>query len=446
MNKLNYSNLSEFDQISIIPREIKSKNFLKDFRQNFKLLKQFQKKFYKWQIKNMKFKNITWFNLTFNRWLKLLTFFLTITILSYSSIANARNLQQGDQGADVMALQKALQMQGFFPANQKVTEYYGNITQEAVKKFQQNNNLTPDGVAGDLTQLTLFEKISEEDAEALLNQNTNTNINTSQNNSTAVETQNNTSSVSDLKRGDQGAEVKKLQEVLKQQGYFPSLQNTTEFYGSITEGAVKKFQQSQGLTINGIADQATQQKLFSTTTETATTQNTSQQTITSENNFLKRGARGEKVKQLQQLLKDKGYFPQDTNITSYYGRITENSVKKFQQDHNLKADGVVGQNTWNKLINTTSTPTPQTPTSNTSESNQSTIDVSLKAQTDIDLCRRVSIPDDGYLVIRLYPSSNSEEVDVLSNNTKIGIKNTGNNGWVPLMEGGYVSSKYLKQC
>lgn len=50
---------------------------------------------------------------------------------------------------------------------------------------------------------------------------------------------------------------------------------------------------------------------------------------------------------IQQALKSAGYYSGalDGNI----GSGTKNAVKSFQRDHGLTADGVVGQQTWNKL-------------------------------------------------------------------------------------------------
>jgi peptidoglycan hydrolase-like protein with peptidoglycan-binding domain len=415
--------------------------------------------------------------------LQLFTFLLTVALLSMMGTAQARVLQQGDQGADVMALQKALKMQGFFPETEQVSDYYGEVTTEAVKKFQQKNGLTPDGIARDVTQLNLWEKFSEDQAEALLNQTPSPMVSQSPSsapnqifeeqresvdNQVIPQAQETTAqNFATLSKGDQGVEVMQLQTALKQKGYFPPTQAITEYYGEITESSVKKFQQSQNLALTGVADQATQKQLWLSEESTATPQtNIPQSNIppTSTTNFnltmpsgvLKLGQKGEAVQKLQMALKAQGYFPENTAVTNYYGNITESSVKKFQQAHGLKVDGIVGKNTWEKIfLNVNSPSTPQaiapptaTITPKVDQTNQSNnnIDLSLKAQADPTLCRQVSIPQGGHLVIRLYPSSNAEEVDVIKDGTKVGIKDQGENGWVPLMAGGYISAKYLKSC
>lgn len=56
--------------------------------------------------------------------------------------------------------------------------------------------------------------------------------------------------------------------------------------------------------------------------------------------FLKVGSQGEKVKEVQQLLKDLGYF--DDEVTGYYGTYTAACVKEFQTDADIEVDGIVG--------------------------------------------------------------------------------------------------------
>ena len=57
--------------------------------------------------------------------------------------------------------------------------------------------------------------------------------------------------------------------------------------------------------------------------------------------ILTKGSRGELVKQLQKAL---NLIPD-----GYFGSVTEDAVKAFQRSKGLKADGVVGEKTWEKL-------------------------------------------------------------------------------------------------
>ena len=59
------------------------------------------------------------------------------------------------------------------------------------------------------------------------------------------------------------------------------------------------------------------------------------------------GSSGTEVSQIQQALKDRGYF--NTNVTGYYGTITESAVRSFQKDNGLSVDGIAGPQTLRAL-------------------------------------------------------------------------------------------------
>ena len=64
---------------------------------------------------------------------------------------------------------------------------------------------------------------------------------------------------------------------------------------------------------------------------------------------MKKGARGNITKLLQEKLVSLGY---NTNgIDGIFGIGTKKAVMSFQKSNGLVADGIVGQNTWRKLIN-----------------------------------------------------------------------------------------------
>ncbi|MFI8494709.1 NlpC/P60 family protein [Peribacillus butanolivorans] len=63
---------------------------------------------------------------------------------------------------------------------------------------------------------------------------------------------------------------------------------------------------------------------------------------------LKSGMTHTEVKQLQGVLKKKGYFT-SKNTSTYFGTVTKSSVVKFQKRKGLKADGIVGSNTYKAL-------------------------------------------------------------------------------------------------
>ena len=61
---------------------------------------------------------------------------------------------------------------------------------------------------------------------------------------------------------------------------------------------------------------------------------------------LRKGDRGESVKQLQSKLRDRGYT---VAVDGIFGNKTLEAVKAYQADHGMTVDGVVGPKTWNAL-------------------------------------------------------------------------------------------------
>jgi peptidoglycan hydrolase-like protein with peptidoglycan-binding domain len=60
--------------------------------------------------------------------------------------------------------------------------------------------------------------------------------------------------------------------------------------------------------------------------------------------IIKKGDKGDDVKDLQVKLRDAGFYTGD--IDGSFGPMTETSVKKLQESYNLAADGVVQGETW----------------------------------------------------------------------------------------------------
>lgn len=78
-------------------------------------------------------------------------------------------------------------------------------------------------------------------------------------------------------------------------------------------------------------------------------------TLNCTNINLKKGSKGTQVKELQTILKEKGYYT--GSIDSDYGSMTETAVKLYQKNNGLTVDGWVGSVTCKKLNTTNTTPT-----------------------------------------------------------------------------------------
>ena len=67
---------------------------------------------------------------------------------------------------------------------------------------------------------------------------------------------------------------------------------------------------------------------------------------------LRKGSKGDAVKQLQTLLKQRGYSLGSWGVDGDFGKATEAAVKQFQRDWGLEVDGIAGPQTWKMLMST----------------------------------------------------------------------------------------------
>ena len=65
---------------------------------------------------------------------------------------------------------------------------------------------------------------------------------------------------------------------------------------------------------------------------------------------LKKGSRGDNVKALQILLIGYGYDCGKHGADGDFGANTEKAARDYQEKNKLTVDGIVGKNTWNKLL------------------------------------------------------------------------------------------------
>ena len=119
-----------------------------------------------------------------------------------------------------------------------------------------------------------------------------------------------------LLRGLRGEPVKRLQEKLGVEA--------DGIFGGGTEQALKDYQQTNGLKVDGIAgpDTFAQMGLYDLV-------------------LLRRGTRGSTVKAMQEKL--------GIDADGKFGSGTEKAVKAYQEEKGLKADGMVGPSTLAKL-------------------------------------------------------------------------------------------------
>ena len=64
---------------------------------------------------------------------------------------------------------------------------------------------------------------------------------------------------------------------------------------------------------------------------------------------IRKGSKGDAVRELQTMLLKLGYDLGPCGIDGDFGKATEAAVRSFQSDHGLAIDGVAGKNTWAEL-------------------------------------------------------------------------------------------------
>ncbi|XHX78239.1 MAG: peptidoglycan-binding protein [Stenomitos frigidus ULC029] len=142
-----------------------------------------------------------------------------------------------------------------------------------------------------------------------------------------------------LQVGDRGASVTNLQDQLRSAGYFN--RRSTGIYASITAEAVRRFQSSRGLVVDGIAGRATLRALRGQSLPVS-----GNVRPISYGGSLRLGSRGAEVSALQRQLSDLGYF---VRVDGVFGSETNQAVRNFQASNRLATDGVVGPATRNAL-------------------------------------------------------------------------------------------------
>lgn len=242
----------------------------------------------------------------------------TSTVLAESQYLNYNVYKMGTDHQDIKIIQEALMRDGVFN-NSEFTTYFGSITENAVINFQRKYGLTADGVIGGTT-------IKKMESLGLF---TYGNL-----------------SLNVYKPGMTHSEIKIIQEALKEIGTFTGKDLTT-YFGSTTEKAVRDFQKKYGLDADGVVGGATIDKMVSLG---LVTHNVGMKKILGALTLGKyeKGMSHPEIKIIQQVLKQCGTFNED-GFTTYFGAVTEKSVKDFQKKYGLKADGIVGGATLEKM-------------------------------------------------------------------------------------------------
>ena len=156
--------------------------------------------------------------------------------------SSGTTLKRGSTGDKVRALQQDLTTLGFYYGD--ITGHYGDMTKVAVEKFQKSRGMTKDGVAGPTTIAAISSALGNAGALGV------------------------GSSSTSLREGDESALVEDMQKRLKKLGFYSG--DITGHFGEKTTKAVRKFQDENDLTVDGIAGTKTLEEIFKQTGDTYT--------------------------------------------------------------------------------------------------------------------------------------------------------------------------------
>lgn len=242
------------------------------------------------------------------------------------------SLEQGDDNDAVKAMQKRLKELGFY--KKSVDGEFGSTTKAAVIAFQTANGLSATGKATTATLNKLYSA-NAKDADYLEDEDNAKNEEDEEDNRKEEDPEDTddvtVGGYTTLKWGATGAEVKKLQQALKNRGFYSGKIDST--FGSGVYKAVKAFQKQYGLKVDGVAGPATQILLYGSTESSVNTSTS-----------LKKGSSGTAVRNLQYVLYELGYY--DGKINGEYGSTTADAVRAFQINNDITpVDGVAGSKT-----------------------------------------------------------------------------------------------------
>lgn len=130
-------------------------------------------------------------------------------------------------------------------------------------------------------------------------------------------------------QGDDGHPVRTLQHLLRARGHSVTVDGD---FGPLTDAAVRAFQQSRGLTVDGDVGANTWSELVVR---------------------VEQGSTGDAVRGVQEEFQFRnlsGDPAQGLQIDGDFGPLTDNAVRGFQDALGLTVDGIVGKRTWRALV------------------------------------------------------------------------------------------------
>ena len=266
---------------------------------------------------------------------------------SYPGVA----LRRGSFGDDVVTIKRELnRISQNYPAIPKI-QYINGVfdleTENAVKKFQEIFNLSPDGIVGKATWYKIkqifasVKRLSELTGEGLTISEVSRRY------------------TRELNMGSQGEDVEALQYYLAFIGYFfPELPPIpiTGFFGEFTRDAVFSFQNTYGLPGTGVVDANVFNRIEQVYNMVVSELPANYQSAIGEpypGRFLVEGDRGESVRIIQGYLNKIGQNVEQIpviEVDGIFGVRTKAAVIALQQYLGIEQTGAIGPVEWAEII------------------------------------------------------------------------------------------------
>lgn len=212
--------------------------------------------------------------------------------------AKSYSAKLNDSGDDIKNIQQRLYDLGYLANSSSVSGNFDEKTDEAVRKFQQRNDIPVDGTVG----MQTLNKFYSDDVHANM-----------------------------LAFGEKSDVVLAAQQKLASLGYMTSTPDGS--YGTDTLEAIKRFQSKNNIVVDGYLGPDTRVALNSGSAMP---------------NSLDIGDSGSQVANVQNLLVKLNYL-KSAQADGYYGESTKSAVEAFQARNSLGADGKAGSLTIAKL-------------------------------------------------------------------------------------------------
>ncbi len=250
-------------------------------------------------------------------------------------------LRNGSSGQKVRELQQRLKDLEYYKGS--VDGDFGDATETALRDFQRQNGLSVDGVAGKNTLTKLQSSSARRASSSATARPTATKKAYATSRPTPkTYTPSTPGKYGYVQLGSSGAAVTRLQNRLKELGYFHGTVNG--ICGEDTRAAIEAFQKRNGEWVDGVAGPDTQERLYSDEALPVGMADPPSQVAS---RTLKNGMTGNDVMQLQARLQSLYYY--NSSLHGEFDGPTEAAVRAFQQRNGLTVDGAAGETTLSRL-------------------------------------------------------------------------------------------------